>query len=148
MTTTPTGRRAPSLLRAGATAVVAAAVLTALTHLLFAALGADFRVTPPGQAPTVVPAAQAALVAALATAVGVGLAALLVRFVPRRAVVVLLVVCAVVLVAFAANPVVAADQVLTVVALEVEHLVVAGVYLALVLPAVRRAVAGRSVAAA
>ena len=137
--------RSPSLLRAGALAVVVAAVLTALTHLLFRAAGADMLVTSPGMtAPAEVPAVQAAVAAVVATVVGTAVAALLVRLVPRRAVVVLLVVAAVVFVAEGLFAATVAEQTLTTVALEVEHVVVAATFLALVLPVVGRAAAARA----
>ena len=117
-------------------AALAAAVGVALTHVLFGLLGADYVVQPPGQPESTVSALQAALIAGAMTLLGGGVAALLARFVsrPARVFVVLVVV---VLVLFAANPVLAADQVLTVVALEVEHLVAAAAALAVLLPVLR-----------
>ena len=80
--------------------------------------------------------ATVAGVAALTAAVGAALTALFVRRSARPARLVLVLV-AVGLLLFAANPVLAADQALTVVALEVMHLAVAGAFLAVVLPALR-----------
>ena len=99
-------------------------------------------VEPPGRPRARVGAAQAGAVAALATAVGAGLTALAVRRSarPQRLVLGLVVVG---LLLFAANPVMAADQTLTVVALEVMHLAVAGAFLAVVLPALARRRHGR-----
>ena len=136
------GRRAPGGLaglglgKAVPLAAVAAAIGVALTHLVFGALGADFVVEPPGQAESEVAVAQAALVAFGVTLLGGGVAALLARSTerPARWFVVAVVV---VLVLFAANPVLSAEQVLTVVALEVEHLVAAAAALALLLPGLR-----------
>ena len=54
-----------------------------------------------------------------------------------------LVLVAVGLLLFAANPVLAADQGSTVVALEVMHLAVAGAFLVVVLPALSRRTDGR-----
>lgn len=141
----PAPARTPSLLRAGALAVVVAGALTAVTHLLFRAAGADMLVTAPGTtAPAEVPAVQAAVAAVTATVVGTVIAALLVRLVPRRAVVLLLVVAAAVFVAEGLFATTVAEQALTTVALEVEHVVVAGTFLALVLPVVRCAAAARA----
>lgn len=127
---------APGLGRPAAMAVVAAAVAAAAVHLLFDAAGADFLVAPGGSEPSTVTAPMAAGVAALATALGgafaVGLARVTAR--PSRA---FLLATVVVLVLMAANPVLAADQALTVVALEVEHLVVAAVALWFLLPPLR-----------
>lgn len=116
-----------------------------MTHLLFSAAGADMLVTAPGtDAAAVVPAVQAAVAALVATVVGVGVAALLLRLVPRRAVVVLLVVAAVVLVGEGLFAATVAEQGLTTLALEVEHVVVAATFLALVMPVVRRLAAARA----
>ena len=123
----------PSALRTGLLAVVAAAVAAAVVHVLFDLLGADFAVEPPGQARTRVGAAQAAGVAALTAAVGAVLTAVIARRSARPQRLVLVLVAVGVLL-FAANPVLAADQALTVVALEVMHLAVAGAFLAVVLP--------------
>jgi Family of unknown function (DUF6069) len=123
----------PSALRTGLVAVVAAAAAAAVVHVLFDLLGADFAVEPPGQPRTRVGLAQAAGVAALTAAVGAALTVVLARRSarPRRWVLVLV---AVGVLLFAANPVLSADQALTVVALEVMHLAVAGAFLAVVLP--------------
>jgi len=130
--------RAPSLLRPGLVAVAAAGLAAAVVHVVFDAAGADFVVQPPGQPRAAIGVAQSAGVAALACAVGVVLTALAVRRSRRPERVVLgLAVLGVLL--FALNPVLAADQTLTVVALEVMHLAVAGVFLAVLLPVVRRA---------
>lgn len=121
-------------------AVLLAAALgtvgVALTHLLFDLAGADFRVQPPGQPATTVGVGQAAGVTFGVTVVGGLVAALLTRRAARpdrwfTGTVVLA------LVVFAANPVLAADQLLTVVALEVEHLVAAAAALAVLLPVLR-----------
>lgn len=127
---------AASLVRATALAAVAAGLGVLVVHLLFGALGADYVVAPPGQAEMTVTAGSAALLAAVATAVGGGVAALLARRTarPARWFTVLVVV---VLLVMAPNPVLAADQALTVVALELEHLVAAGAALGLLLPALR-----------
>lgn len=127
---------APSLVRTAVQATVAAAGAAAVVHGLFDLAGADFLVEPPGQAQLRVGAAQAAVVAALAAAVGSLLTALFVRRSarPRRLVLALV---AVGVLLFSINPVLAADQGLTVAALEVMHLAVAGAFLAVVLPALR-----------
>lgn len=127
---------APSMLRTAVQAIVAAAGAAAVVHGLFDLAGADFLVEPPGQARARVGAVQAAVVAALAAAVGAALTAFVRRRSarPQRWVLVLV---AVGLLLFAANPVLAADQGLTVAALEVMHLAVAGAFLAVVLPALR-----------
>jgi ABC-type Fe3+ transport system permease subunit len=117
-------------------AVLAAAVVAAVVHLLFDAAGADYVVAPNGQEPTTVGAPMAAGVAALVTALGAGVAALLART-TRRPSRWFLIAAVVVLALMAVNPVLAADQVLTVVALEVMHLAVAAVALALLLPPLR-----------
>lgn len=129
---------APGLGRASLVAVVGAAVAVAVVHVAFDLAGADFVVAPPGQAETTVTAVLAALVAAAVTAVGCGVAALLARRAarPDRA---FLVAVVVVLVVMGVNPVLAADQLLTVVALEVEHLAAAAVALAALLPPLRAA---------
>jgi hypothetical protein len=128
---------APSMVRTAVRATVAAAGAAAVVHGLFDLAGADFLVQPPGQAQLRVGAAQAAIVAALTAVVGSVLTALLVRRSarPRRLVLVLV---AVGVLLFAVNPVLAAGQGLTVVALEVMHLAVAAAFLAVVLPALPR----------
>jgi drug/metabolite transporter (DMT)-like permease len=129
-------RPAPFGVRTGLLAVAAAALAAVLVHVLFDLAGADFVVEPPGQPRARVGAAQAAGVAALTAAVGAALTALFARRSARPTRLVLVLV-AVGVVLFAANPVLAADQALTVVALEVMHLAVAGAFLAVVLPALR-----------
>ena len=133
---------APSLLRTGVLAVLAAAVAAAVVHVVFDLAGADFLVEPPGQARARVGALQSAGVAALTAAVGAALTGLVVRRSARPARLVLVLVAVGVLL-FAANPVLAADQARTVVALEVMHLAVAGAFLAAVLPALARRRSGR-----
>lgn len=128
---------APSMVRTGVLAVLAAALAAAVVHLLFDVGGADFLVEPPGQPQVRVGAAQAAGVAALAAAVGAALAAVFARRSARPERLVLGLVAVGVLL-FAVNPVLAAEQTRTVVALEVMHLAVAGAFLAVVLPALRR----------
>jgi hypothetical protein len=125
---------APSMLRTAVQAIVAAAGAAAVVHGLFDLAGADFLVEPPGQARARVGAVQAAGVAALAAAVGAALTVFVRRrrARPQRLVLGLL---AVGLLLFAVNPVLAADQALTVVALEVMHLAVAAAFVAVVLPA-------------
>ena len=137
MTTTAT-RPAGTLpfTRAVPLASVGAGLAVAATHLVFGAAGADFAVQPPGQAETTVTAVQAGLVAALVTLLG-GLVATLLAARTRRPAPLFLAAVAVVLVVMAVNPVLAADQALTVVALEVEHLVAAAVALAALLPPLR-----------
>lgn len=132
----PAGVDLPVFGRACLAAVVGAALVVLVVHLAFGAIGADFRVQPPGQSASTVGAIRAALVAALVTAVGCGVAFLLVRKVRRPGRVFLAVVMGV-LVVFAVNPLLAADQARTVVALEVEHLAAAVVALAALLPAMR-----------
>jgi hypothetical protein len=126
-----------SVLRTGVLAVAAAAVAAALVHVVFDVAGADYLVEPPGQAQTRVTAVQAAGVAALTAAVGALATGLIARRSARPQRLVLVLVAVGVLL-FAANPVLAADQTLTVVALEVMHLAVAGAFLAVVLPALAR----------
>lgn len=127
---------APGLGRPTVLAVPGAAAVAAVVHLLFDAAGADFVVAPGGQETTTVSVGVAAGVAALVTALGGALAALLART-TRRPSRLFLVAAAVVVALMAVNPVLAADQALTVVALEVEHLAVAAVALALLLPPLR-----------
>ena len=136
----PTSTAAPdrrSWLRPGLLAVLAAAVAAAPTHVVFGAAGADYVVEPPGQARTTVGLAQAAASAAFAAAIGVAVTALAARRVhrPGRVVVGLALLG---LVLFAVNPFLAAEQGLTVVALEVMHVAVAGAFVAVLLPFARR----------
>jgi hypothetical protein len=135
--TTAPGRSGASLLRPVLLAVVAAAVAAAVTHLLFGALGADYVVEPPGQARTTVSLGLAAGVAAFAALVGGAVTVLVARRSrrPERVVVGLAVLG---LLLFAVNPFLAAEQGLTIVALEVMHLAVAGAFVAVLLPALRR----------
>jgi len=127
----------PSMARTAVLAVAAAALAAVAVHVVFDLAGADFLVEPPGQSRSRVSAVLSAVAAAVATAVGAALTALIARRSarPARLVVVLVVVG---LLLFAANPVLSADQTLTVVALEVMHLSVAGAFLAVVLPALAR----------
>jgi drug/metabolite transporter (DMT)-like permease len=134
---------APSLVRTGLLAVVAAAGAALVVHGVFELLGADYLVEPPGQTQSRVGAGLAAAVAALAAAVGAGLTAVIARRSARPERLVLVLVAVGVLL-FAANPVLAAEQTLTVVALEVMHLAVAAAFLAVVLPALARRRTGRS----
>lgn len=117
-------------------AVVGAALAAAAVHLLFDAAGADFVVAPAGQPESTVTAAMAAGIAAVVTALGGAVAALLPRL-TRRPSRVFLVLAAVVFAVMAVNPLLAADQLLTVVALELEHVAVAVVALAALLPPLR-----------
>jgi drug/metabolite transporter (DMT)-like permease len=137
MTEGSTRHTAPSMLRTAVQAIAAAAGAAAVVHGLFDLAGADLLVEPPGQARARVGAVQAAVFAALAAAVGAALVAVLVRRSARPARLVLVLVAVGVLL-FAPNPVLAADQGLTIVALEVMHLAVAAAFLAVVLPAVRQ----------
>ncbi len=130
-------RTSPSMLRTAVLAVIAAAGAALVVHGLFEFLGADYLVEPPGQAQTRVGAAQAAGVAGLTAAVGAGLTAVLARRSARPERLVVVLVAAGVLL-FAANPVLSADQGLTITALEVMHLAVAAAFLAVVLPALGR----------
>ena len=130
------GGTAPSMLRTAVRATVAAAGAAVVVHGGFELAGADFLVEPPGQAQARVGAAQAAGVAAMAAVVGAVLTALLVRRSARPERLVLALVAVGVLL-LAVTPVLAAEQALTVVALEVMHLAVAGAFLAVVLPALR-----------
>lgn len=134
--TRPATDQAPGFGRAALLAVVGAALAAAAVHLLFDAAGADFVVAPPGQPESTVTAAMAASIAAVVTAIGCGVAALLPRWTQRPSRV-FLVLAAIVLVVTAINPVLAADQVLTIIALELEHLAVAAVALAALLPPLR-----------
>lgn len=140
MTTTSTSRARPTIVpgfgRAIAFAVVGAALAAAAVHLLFDAAGADFVVAPPGQAENTISVGMAAGVAALVTAIGGGVAALLPRL-TRRPSRVFLVLAAVVFALMLVNPLLAADQALTVVALELEHVAVAAVALFFLLPPLR-----------
>lgn len=137
-TTTRSGPRtaAPALSRAVPLAAAGAAAAVAVVHLLFDALGADFVVAPPGQAETTVGVAQAAGVGLAVTLVG-GLVAAALAARTRRPARLFSVLVLVALVVMAPNPVLAADQALTVVALELEHLVAAAVALGVLLPALR-----------
>jgi hypothetical protein len=144
MTTAPSRPSAPAgprpardLVRPTLVAAAVAALGVAAVHLLFDALGADFVVAPGGQPETVVSAGQAAAPMPAAALAGGVLAALLARVTARPARWFTGVVAGAV-VLMAANPLLAADQALTVVALELEHLVVAGAALALLRPALRR----------
>jgi drug/metabolite transporter (DMT)-like permease len=130
-------RTGPSMLRTAVLAVLAAAGVALVVHGAFELAGADYQVEPPGQARTRVGAALAAGVAGFAAAVGAALTAVITRRSARPERLVLVLVAVGVLL-FAANPVLAADQILTVVALEVMHLAVAAAFLAVVLPVVRR----------
>lgn len=132
----PVGVAPPSLGRAVVLAVVGAAVAAAVVHLLFDAAGADFVVAPGDGEPSTVSAGLAAGIAAVVTALGGALAAVLARTTGRPSRWFLLAAAAVVALT-AINPVLAADQALTVVALEVEHLAVAAVALLLLLPPLR-----------
>jgi len=134
--TTPRAPR-PSLLRPGLGAVAAAALAAAVVHVVFDLAGADFVVEPPGQSQTVVGPARAVGMAVLTSALGVAGTAVAVRR-TRRPERVVLGLAVLGLVLFAANPFLAADQALTIVALEVMHLAVAGAFLAVLLPVVRR----------
>ena len=117
-------------------AAVGAGTAVLATHLAFAAAGADFVVQPPGQPEATVTAVQAAVVAAGVTLLG-GLVAALLAARTRRPARLFVAAVVVVLVVMAVTPVLAADQLLTVVALEVEHLVAAAVALAVLLPPLR-----------
>jgi hypothetical protein len=128
------GGTAPTTARTAIRAIAAAAGVAAVVHGLFELAGADFLVEPPGQAQTRVSAATAAGVAGLAAGLGVGAVALLAPGSARPRRLVLSLVAAGVLL-LAVTPVLAAEQVLTVVALEVMHLAVAGAFLVIVLPA-------------
>lgn len=130
-------RPTTTLARPALLSVVAAAVAAGVVHVLFDAVGADFVVQPPGQSRTTVALGQAVEVAALCALVGAGIAAVPARRSPRpdRVVVALAVLG---LLLFAVNPLLAAEQGLTIVALEVMHLAVAGAWLAVLLPALRR----------
>lgn len=129
----------PVLLRA----VLAAVVAAVLTHLLFTAAGADFVVEPTGQDRRRIGPFQVALATLLLTALGGGAAELLARR-SRRPARAFLALVAVVLVLMAVNPLVAAEQPLTVVALEVEHLVAAAAALVFLLPPLRARQRGSS----
>jgi hypothetical protein len=126
----------PGFGRAILFAVVGAALAAAAVHLLFDALGADFVVQPPGQEENTVSVGLAAGVAALVTALGGAVAALLPRL-TRRPSRVFLVLAVVVFALMFLNPLMAADQALTVVALELEHLAVLAVALVFLLPPLR-----------
>lgn len=130
--------RGTSFGRAALIAVVSAALSVLVVHLLFDALGADFRVQPPGQSLNTVAPLQAAAIAAVVTALGCGVAWLLLRRArwPDRA---FLVVVAVVLAVFAINPFLAADQGLTVIALQAEHFAAAIPAVLALLPVLRGA---------
>ncbi len=142
MTTSPDVRTAGpvpdrSLLRPGLLAVVAAGVAAGLVHVVFDLAGADFLVEPPGQERAAIGLPQAVGVAVLVSGIGLAVLAVAVRRTRRPAR--LLVGLAVLgLLLFAANPLLAAEQGLTVVALEVMHLAVAGAFVAVLLPVVRR----------
>ena len=106
-------------------------------HLLFDLAGADYVVEPPGQSRTTVALGAAMAVAALAALIGVGVTALVARR-SRRPERIVLGLAVLGLLLFAVNPVVSAEQGLTIVALEVMHLAVAGAFVAVLLPALRR----------
>lgn len=135
-TSASAARTAPGLGRPIALAVLTAAVAAAAVHLVFDAFGADFVVAPSGQAPTTVSAVMAAGIAAVVTTIGGLLALVLSRFTRRPSRWFLAAAAGVFAVMFV-SPIAAADQLLTVVALELEHVAVAAAALSFLLPPLR-----------
>ncbi|WP_030843293.1 DUF6069 family protein [Streptomyces hygroscopicus] len=132
MTSTTSTRTTADIARLVIPAALAAAVAVLVAYLIFDAAGADFEVTMSGDESTVT-AVQAGLAAFLVSLVGSTVVLLIAQRTarPARTFATIVVVAVVVLLV---GPLVGADQALTVVALEVLHLVAAAAVLLIVLP--------------
>ncbi|MFE2680076.1 DUF6069 family protein [Streptomyces hygroscopicus] len=132
MTSTTSTRTTADIARLVIPAALAAAVAVLVAYLIFDAAGADFEVTMSGDESTVT-AVQAGLAAFLVSLVGSTVVLLIAQRTarPARTFATIVVVAVVVLLV---GPLVGADQALTVVALEVLHLVAAAAVLLVVLP--------------
>ncbi|MEU5274651.1 DUF6069 family protein [Streptomyces hygroscopicus] len=132
MTSTTSTRTTADIARLVIPAALAAAVAVLVAYLIFDAAGADFEVTMSGDESTVT-AVQAGLAAFLVSLVGSTVVLLIAQRTarPARTFATIVVVAVVVLLV---GPLVGADQTLTVVALEVLHLVAAAAVLLVVLP--------------
>ncbi|GHJ33511.1 hypothetical protein TPA0910_79440 [Streptomyces hygroscopicus subsp. sporocinereus] len=132
MTSTTSTRTTADIARLVIPAALAAAVAVLVAYLIFDAAGADFEVTMSGDESTVT-AVQAGLAAFLVSLVGSTVVLLVAQRTarPARTFATIVVVAVVVLLV---GPLVGADQALTVVALEVLHLVAAAAVLLVVLP--------------
>lgn len=132
MTSTTSTRTTADIARLVIPAAFAAAVAVLVAYLIFDAAGADFEVTMSGDESTVT-AVQAGLAAFLVSLVGSTVVLLVAQRTarPARTFATIVVVAVVVLLV---GPLVGADQALTVVALEVLHLVAAAAVLLVVLP--------------
>ncbi|MFF5674775.1 DUF6069 family protein [Streptomyces hygroscopicus] len=132
MTSTTSARTTADIARLVIPAALAAAVAVLVAYLIFDAAGADFEVTMSGDESTVT-AVQAGLAAFLVSLVGSTVVLLIAQRTarPARTFATIVVVAVVVLLV---GPLVGADQALTVVALEVLHLVAAAAVLLVVLP--------------
>ncbi|MGW7693539.1 DUF6069 family protein [Streptomyces asiaticus] len=132
MTDTTATRPTAAIARLVIPAALAAAVAVLVGYLIFDAAGADFDVTMSGTESTVT-AVQACLAAFLVSLVGGTVALLIARRTaqPTRTFAAIVTVAVVLLLV---GPLVGADQALTVVALEVLHLLAAAAVLLVVLP--------------
>ncbi|MEU8876386.1 DUF6069 family protein [Streptomyces javensis] len=132
MTDTASPRPAAAIARLVIPAALAAAVAVLVGYLIFDAAGADFDVTMSGTDSTVT-AVQACFAAFLVSLVGGTIALLIARRTaqPTRTFAAIVTVAVVLLLV---GPLVGADQALTVVALEVLHLLAAAAVLLVVLP--------------
>ncbi|MEU8481039.1 DUF6069 family protein [Streptomyces hygroscopicus] len=132
MTSTTSTRTTADIARLVIPAALAAAVAVLVAYLIFDAAGADFEVTMSGDESTVT-AVQAGLAAFLVSLVGSTVVLLVAQRTARPARTFATIVVAAVVVLLV-GPLVGADQALTVVALEVLHLVAAAAVLLVVLP--------------
>ncbi|MBW8093042.1 hypothetical protein IGW14_35015 [Streptomyces hygroscopicus subsp. hygroscopicus] len=132
MTSTTSTRTTADIARLVIPAALAAAVAVLVAYLIFDAAGADFEVTMSGDESTVT-AVQAGLAAFLVSLVGSTVVLLIAQRTARPARTFATIVVAAVVVLLV-GPLVGADQALTVVALEVLHLVAAAAVLLVVLP--------------
>ncbi|MDP9615601.1 DUF6069 family protein [Streptomyces demainii] len=132
MTSTTSTRTTADIARLVIPAALAAAVAVLVAYLIFDAAGADFEVTMSGDESTVT-AVQAGLAAFLVSLVGSTVVLLIAQRTARPARTFATIVVAAVVVLLV-GPLVGADQALTVVALEVLHLVAAAAVLLVILP--------------
>ncbi|AQA10688.1 MULTISPECIES: DUF6069 family protein [Streptomyces] len=132
MTSTASTRPTAAIARLVIPAALAAAVAVLVVYLIFDAAGADFEVTMSGDQSTVT-AVQAGLAALLVSLVGGTVALLIARRTARPARTFATIVT-VAIVLLLVGPLVGADQALTVVALEVLHLIAAAAVLLVILP--------------
>ena len=117
-------------------AAIAAAVTAVITYLIFDAAGADYLVTMMGDDITV-SAGRSAFMGALMTLIGGTIAFFVARRTgnPARTFTAFVIVGLLVMLP---GPITSADETLTIVALEVMHLVVAAAVLAIVVPQLRK----------